>query len=121
LVAMGDWATANLDPWLGDTSLSLSIDQVVRQGGVLSTHLCKQYINELLNNLEYHNIGISIGNTYAGCSTCADDIVLLSLNNSEMQEMLDIVFDYAGDHKFQIHPVKSNAIIKTVGKKRKTV
>jgi hypothetical protein len=38
-----------------------------------------------------------------------------------MQEMLDIVFDYAGDHKFQIPPVKSNAIIKTVGKKRKTV
>jgi hypothetical protein len=72
------WATANLDPWLSDTSLSFSIDQVVRQGGVLSTHLCKQYINELLNNLENHNIGISIGNTYAGCSTCADDIVLLS-------------------------------------------
>ena len=60
-------------------------------------------------------IGISIGNTYAGCPTCADDIVLLSLNNNEMQEMLDIVLDYAGDHKFQIHPVKSNDIIKTVG------
>jgi hypothetical protein len=40
-------------------------------------------------DLENHNIGISIGNTYAGCPTCADDIVLLSLNNNEMQEMLD--------------------------------
>jgi hypothetical protein len=38
--------------------------------------------------------------------------------NNEMQEMLDIVFDYAGHHRFQIHPVKSNAIIKTVGEKR---
>ena len=56
--------------------------------------------------------------TYAGCPTCADDIVLLSLNNNEMQEMLDIVLDYAGDHRFQIHPVKSNAIIKTVGKRK---
>jgi hypothetical protein len=28
-----------------------------------------------------------------------------------MQEMLDIVLDYAGDHRFQIHPVKSNAPI----------
>jgi hypothetical protein len=63
-------------------------------------------------------IGISIGNTYAGCPTCADDIVLLSLNNNEIQEMLDIVLDYAGDHRFQIHPVKSNAIIKTVGKRK---
>jgi hypothetical protein len=35
-----------------------------------------------------------------------------------MQEMLDIVLDYAGDHRFQIHPVKSNAIIKTVGKRK---
>jgi hypothetical protein len=35
-----------------------------------------------------------------------------------MQEMLDIVLDYAGDHRFQIHPVKSNAIIKTVRKRK---
>ena len=35
-----------------------------------------------------------------------------------MQEMLDIVLDYAGDHIFQIHPVKSNAVIKTVGKRK---
>ena len=104
--------------WQGDISLSFSINQGVRQGGVLSTHLYKQYINELLNDLENHNIGISIGNTYAGCPTCADDIVLLSLNNSDMQEMLDIVYDYAGDHRFQIHPIKSNAIITTVGKRK---
>ena len=104
--------------WNGDTSLSFSINQGVRQGGVLSTHLYKQYLNELLNDLENHNIGISIGNTYAGCPTCADDIVLLSLNNNEMQEMLDTVLDYARDHRFQIHPVKSNAIIKTVGKRK---
>jgi hypothetical protein len=91
---MFDW------PSLVIAGLSFSINQGVRQGGVLSTHLYKQYLNELLNDLENHNIGISIGNTYAGCPTCADDIVLLSLNNNEMQEMLDIVLDYAGDHRF---------------------
>ena len=80
--------------------------------------ICTNNINELLNDLENHKIGISIGNIYAGCPTCADDIVLLSLNNNEMQEMLDMVLDYAGDHRFQIHPVKSNAIIKTVGKRK---
>ncbi|VDI09308.1 Hypothetical predicted protein [Mytilus galloprovincialis] len=57
----------------GDTSLSFSIDQGVRQGGILSSHLYKQYINELLSELETHNMGISIGNTYAGCPSCADD------------------------------------------------
>jgi hypothetical protein len=28
------------------------------------------------------------------------------------------VLDYARDHRFQIHPVKSNAIIKTVRKRK---
>jgi hypothetical protein len=37
---------------------------------------------------------------------------------NEMQEMLDIVLDYAGDRRFQIHPVNNNAIIKTVGKRK---
>lgn len=49
--------------WQGDTSRSFSINQSVRQEGVLSTHLYKQYINELLNDLENYNIGILIGNT----------------------------------------------------------
>jgi hypothetical protein len=42
--------------WNGGISLSFSINQGVRQGGVLSTHLYKKYINELLNDLENHNI-----------------------------------------------------------------
>ena len=92
--------------WQGGTSLSFKIQQGVRQGGVLSTYLYKQYINELLLELERHNIGIHLGNTYAGCPTCADDIVLLSHGANEMQEMLDTVYDYSSDHRFLIHPVK---------------
>ncbi|CAC5406069.1 unnamed protein product [Mytilus coruscus] len=90
----------------------------VRQGGVLSTHLYKAYINELLLDLQKRNLGSHIGNNYVGCPTCADDIVLLSLNREEMQEMLNIVDNYSKDHRFNIHPQKSNVIIKT-GNKRK--
>ncbi|CAC5400934.1 unnamed protein product [Mytilus coruscus] len=104
--------------WQGDHSFSFRIEQGVRQGGVLSTHLYKQYINELLCNLEKHGIGISNRNTYAGCPTCADDIVLLSYDHTEMQEMLDTVYTYARDHRFQIHPVKSNTIIKNISKQK---
>ncbi|CAC5384764.1 unnamed protein product [Mytilus coruscus] len=103
--------------WQGDTSLSFSIDQGVRQGGILSSHLYKQYINELLSELETHNMGISVGNTYAGCPSCADDIVLLSNDQNEMQEMLNTVYDYSSDHRFLIHPVKSNTIVKSVNKR----
>jgi hypothetical protein len=53
-------------------------------------------------------MGISIGNTYAGCPSCADDIVLLLNDQNEMQEMLSTVYDYSSDHRFLIHPIKSN-------------
>ena len=103
--------------WQGDTSLSFSIDQGGRQGECLSTHLYEQYINEILSELEKHSMGISIGNTYAGCPSCADDIVLLSNDQNEMQEMLSTVYDYSSDHRFLIHPIKSNTIVKSINKR----
>ena len=38
-----------------------------------------------------------------------------------MQEMLDTVHNYAGDHRFQIHPVKSNTIIKSTSKQKSAI
>ncbi|CAC5377799.1 unnamed protein product [Mytilus coruscus] len=99
--------------WKGETSTSFDIHQGVRQGGILSTHLYKAYINELLLDLQKRNLGTHIGNNYVGCPTCADDIVLLSLNREEMQEMLNIVDNYSKDHRFNMHPQKSNVIIET--------
>jgi hypothetical protein len=46
-------------------------------------------------------MGISIGNTYAGCPSCADDIVLLLNDQNEMQEMLSTVYDYSSDHRLK--------------------
>ena len=106
--------------WQGGTSLSFQIDQGVRQGGVLSTHLYKNYINELQANREDHNIGVFISNTYVGCLTCVDDTVLLSDNNDDMPEMLNRVYIYSSDHRFLIHPVKSNTIIKSSSKQTST-
>ena len=63
-------------------------------------------------------MGISIGNTYASCPSCADDIVLLSNDQSEMQEILNnTVYDYSGNHRFLIHPIKSNTIVKSINKR----
>ena len=84
--------------WQGRKSGSFSVEQGVRQGGVLSTHLYKVYINELLLDLERHDLGISIGNAYPSCPSCADDIVLLASNQIELQEMLHVVDGYSKDH-----------------------
>ncbi len=59
-------------------------------------------------------MGISIGNTYAGCPSCADDIVLLS---NDQHKMLNTVYDYSSDQRSLIHPIKSNTIVKSVNKR----
>jgi hypothetical protein len=71
-----------------------------------------------LFDLERHDLGISIGNTYTGCPTCADDIVLLTSNQIELQlqEMLHAVDGYSKDHQFKLHPTKSKTILKTSSK-----
>lgn len=67
---------------------TISVEQGVSKGGVLSTHPYTGYINELLLDLERHIIGISIGSTYTGCSTCTYDSIRLTSNQIELQDML---------------------------------
>jgi hypothetical protein len=74
--------------WFGDISESFPIKQGVRQVGVLSTFLYKVYNNALLQDLQSQKLGFTIGRTYVGCPTCADDIALLSSNVNELQDML---------------------------------
>lgn len=62
-------------------------------------------------------MGISTGNTYTGCLSWADDIVLLSNDRNETQKMRNTVYDYSSDHRFLIHPIKSNTIVKSINKR----
>ncbi|CAC5360622.1 unnamed protein product [Mytilus coruscus] len=93
--------------WKGQHSNSFPVQQGVRPGGILSTHLYKIYIEDLLIQLEDSNIGLYLGTNYAGCSTCADDILLLSNSDEEMQVMLNVVDTYSKEHQYNIHPEKS--------------
>ncbi|VDI23993.1 Hypothetical predicted protein [Mytilus galloprovincialis] len=89
--------------WMGDISDSFNIKQGIRQGGILSTHLYKLYVQDLLEELKNNSIGFQLGNIYIGAPTCADDIALLSSDSSEMQLMLDIIGRYADQHQYK-HP-----------------
>ncbi|CAC5399289.1 unnamed protein product [Mytilus coruscus] len=71
------------------------IHQGVRQGGVLSTHLYKLYINDLPEELERRGLGLNIGLEYCGSPLCADDIVLMTTDETEIQAMLDIGCKYS--------------------------
>lgn len=102
--------------WEGDTSSTFRICQGVRQGGILSTHLYKTYINDLLLELEDRCLGISIGTTYVGCPTCADDVLLMTNDSGELQTMLSIAYTYSRENRYQIHPQKSIVITKDASK-----
>jgi hypothetical protein len=80
--------------WNGHTSTHFNIKPGVRQGGVLSTHLYKSYINDLPLELEKRGLGLTIGLEYCGSPVCADDIVLMSTDDEEIQAMLDVAYKY---------------------------
>ena len=87
--------------WSGYTSKNFNIKQGVRQGGVLSTGMYKSYINDLPLGLEKRGLCLTIGLEYYDSPLCADDIVLMSTDDAEIQTMLDIACKYScqGDTK----------------------
>ena len=93
--------------WKGQYSGNFPVQKGVRQGAVLSTTLYKLYINELLQILHTSENGMRIGNVYVGSPTCADDQLLLSNSQEEMQAMITSCYNYASDHQYVLHPTKS--------------
>ena len=96
--------------WLDGYSSPFNIKQGVRQGGILSTHLYKIFVQDLLEELEQKAIGYQLGNIYVGTPTCADDIAFISNNRYEMQLMLNVLNRYAKEHHYSIHPTKTQII-----------
>ncbi|VDI57173.1 Hypothetical predicted protein [Mytilus galloprovincialis] len=96
--------------WLDGISTPFNIKQGVRQGGILSTHLYKVFVQDLLVELEENALGYHLGNVYAGTPTCADDIAFISNNKNELQIILNVLSRYANEHHYTIHPRKTQII-----------
>jgi len=93
--------------WRGSYSRPYKVTQGVRQGGVLSTSLYKEYVNPLLTDFERSGVGLHIGGIYLGSPTCADDVLLLSHSETELQAMLNVAYTYSAHNKYTLHPGKS--------------
>ncbi len=105
--------------WKGGYSNAFNVRQGVRQGGILSTHLYKCYIGDIMKQLADMDLGYSIGSIYCGCVTCADDMVLATDNSYDLQAMLNVSKEDADKHHYVIHPDKTVMIKKTNAKQRK--
>jgi hypothetical protein len=93
--------------WKGSYSPGFDVQKGVRQGAVMSTTLYKLYVNDLLDILQKSDNGTHLGCTYIGSPTCADDILLIANDKSEMQSMISTCYSYASEHQYVLHPLKS--------------
>ena len=93
--------------WRGIDSKTYSVNQGVKQGGTISPLLYKCYINDLLVSMQKTSMGLKIGPIYLGTPTVADDILLMSASEVELQSMLDLAHKYSISHRYELHPQKS--------------
>ena len=93
--------------WNGAYSERLTVEQGVRQDGILSTDLYKLYGNGLFNRLQITGVGCHIGEISCVAAGCADDVAILVENKRILQLLIDIVVDYSGMDRYLLQPIKS--------------
>ena len=66
--------------------------------------------------LREKNLGCSIGGRFSGIIVFADDVALLSNSSAELQQMLEITFDYVRHWHYKINSSKSAVIVTSKSK-----
>ena len=95
----------------GYTSDWFPIQQGTRQGGVISPQLYIIFINDLMNNLVNSPYGFNAYDINCTCPTSADDMVLLSLSKSSLQELMNICYEYGITFRYNYNAKKSAVIV----------
>ena len=85
-------------------------NQGVRQGDNLSPTLFNIYINDLALELKKMNLGVTIGNLHVCILLYADDIVLISESEQNLQIMLDFVNSWCNKWQMKINNEKSKIV-----------
>ena len=79
----------------------------VKQGDSLSPTLFGIYINDLVNELNQHNLGINIGSMNISILLFADDIVLVADSEYKLQEMLNVVNQWCSKYRLSVNRDKT--------------
>lgn len=82
----------------------------LKQGCSLSSMLFNLYINDLITRINRLNKGIDIDGEKVGILVYPDDVVLLSENEEELQDMLNELNHWCLLNKLEINPDKSKII-----------
>ena len=82
----------------------------IRQGGVLSVIQFALMMDEICKNIHDKNLGVQINeNKKVGCLAWMDDLIMLTTEKKEMQQMLNITNDTSGPNHLEYGSSKSQA------------
>ena len=104
--------------------------QGTRQGGVMSQVLYLVFINSLLEQLVYSQLGFQIEGLHLCAPSFADDMTLLSLSITSLKTMIDICYKYSCLWRYQYNSNKcavvtfnesKRAYKRSTSKKRNTI
>ena len=102
-------------------SSPFNIQRGIRQGGVLSSLFYLVFINDLVEELDKSNLGVSVCDIKAGNPTLVDDLTLITRSPLLLQRMINICADYAMNWKFQFSADKCSVMTASLNPRLSTV
>ena len=82
----------------------------VRQGDTMSPTLFNIYINDLTTELKSHKYGVKVGDKHICILLYADDIVMVSETEQNLQSMLNIVSKWCQKWRLSVNDTKSEIV-----------
>ena len=112
--------TATIRTKHGETR-SIKIRDSIRQGGVLSVLQYALLMDEIAKRIQDQNLGVKLENMTSkiGCLLWMDDVLLVSDDPKELEQMLNITNDVASIYHIEFGKAKSNVM--KIGRKGKEV
>ena len=98
-------------------SAPFNIKRGIRQGGVLSSLLYIIFINDLVEELDKSNLGVSICDIKASNPTLVDDLTLVSRSPLHLQLMINISVDHSKRCKFGFSTSKCSVMVITLNQR----
>ncbi|CAB4022672.1 Hypothetical predicted protein, partial [Paramuricea clavata] len=89
------------------SSRTYIIQQGTRQGGALSPWLFLVFIDDLIEELQRTNAGISLNTVYLGSPMFADNLTMLSRKKSGLDKMLQTSWEYSNKWQFTFNIKKT--------------